>query len=143
MANDDGIAEAGDHGGAIFQRFPGSHVRAGRRHVFHPDRMGAEGDGGDLEADAGAGAGLKKQQGYRLTAKAQRCRNPDLVGFGELAEVVDGIRVQRPGAQQVLELSGAGLAGEIGRGLPGELASGLERRIRHLLHNTRFHSPQY
>ena len=64
---------------ADLQAFPGSHIRAGRRHVLHPDRMAAEGDRGDLETDPCPGARLKEQKSNRISDKSQRRRNADLV----------------------------------------------------------------
>jgi hypothetical protein len=132
MANNDGIAQAGDHRRAVFKRFPGSHIRAGRRHVLHPDRMAAEGDRGDLETDPCPGARLKEQKSNRLSAKPQRRRNSDLVGLRQLAEVVDIVDAQGPGAQQVAEMAGPGLPGGTWRSLSGEFACRLKRRVRHI-----------
>jgi hypothetical protein len=131
LQREHGIAQAGDHRRAVFKRFPGPHIRAGRRHVLHPDRMAAEGDRGDLETDPCPGARLKEQKSNRLSDKSQRRRNPDLVGLRQLAEVVDVVDAERSGAQQVFWMACAGVPREIWRSLSGKFAPRLERRIRH------------
>jgi hypothetical protein len=88
--------------------------------------MGAEGDRGNLEADPRPGAGLKKQKSNGLSAKSQRRRNRDLIGLRQLAEVVDVVDAQGPGAQEVAQVADPAFPVGIWRSLSGELACRLK-----------------
>src|SRR5207244_9760453 len=103
MAHNDGVAQARDHGRAILERFARPGIRARAGHVLHADRMGAQRNRRGFEANACAGAWLKKQERDGLADSRRGEQLSMLEGLRGFAKPIDIVAVYGFGREQVIE----------------------------------------